>query len=246
MQLITFARILIWSACVGGLLVFLIEYQPVRELVVLNAIQFIVPNITADHLTNVAAYAKSTTEIWDAISALFVAVGAIIHREHYRVDRSLNGQWFWVSKIERDRRPLRAGWGEMIIHSIHDAQLRKEHPQQVIYGKTYSASDDSSAEGSLFQATEIVIGRASSQVLFFEWEYHDGFTATGVTKLKYFTKHKNGWFSRASSIEIRGAFMMDTSEGSGTIEFFETPEEANVTYTKEVANILVPQQEKAA
>ena len=40
--------------------------------------------------------------------------------------------------------------------------------------------------------------------------------------------------------------MMDTSEGAGTIEFFETREEANVTYTKEVANILIPQQEKAA
>jgi hypothetical protein len=245
MQLITFARILIWSACVGGVLVFLIEYQPARDLVVLSTIQFIAPNITVDRLKTVADYAKSSTEIWDAISALFVAVGAIIHREHYKVDRGLNGQWFWVSKIERDRRPLRAGWGEMIIHSIHDAQIRKEHPQQVIYGKTYSASDDSSAEGSLFQATEIVIGRASSQVLFFEWEYHDGFIATGVTKLKYFTKRRSGWFSRSSSIDIRRAFMMDTSEGAGTIEFFETREEANVTYSKEVASILIP-QEKAA
>jgi hypothetical protein len=247
MQLITLARILIWSVCVGGAIVFLIGYEPAQKFILSNAVQFGMPEITAENLKNLAESTKSATVIWDGVSALFVAVGALIHREHYKVNKNLNGDWYWVSTMEHEGKLVRAGWGEMIIHSIHDAKLRKTSPQEVIRGQAFAASDSSSAEGSLFQATEIVIGRASSRVLFFEWEYHDGFSATGVTKLTYFTKPEApGWFSGESPIGMRGAFMMDTSEGSGKIQFFEKREEANKKYTDELTKILGVPQGKAA
>ena len=40
--------------------------------------------------------------------------------------------------------------------------------------------------------------------------------------------------------------MMDTSEGAGKIEFFDTREEANKKYTDELGQIVVEQQNKAA
>ena len=247
MQLITLARILIWSVCVGGAIVFLIGYEPAQKFILLNALQLVMPRITADNLQNFAKSTKSATVIWDGVSALFVAVGAIIHREHYKVNRNLNRHWYWVSTMEHAGELVRAGWGEMIINSIHNAKLRKTNPQDVMHGKAFAASDSSSAEGSLFQATEIVIGRASSRTLFFEWEYHDGFSATGVTKLTYFTKPEPpGWFSGEFPIGIRGAFMMDTSEGSGKIQFFEKREDANKKYTDELTKTFGAPQGKAA
>ena len=88
MQLITLARLLIWSVCVGGAVVFLIEYEPARNFILLNTIQFVAPKITVENVEDFTKSIKSATDIWEGISALFVAVGAIIHREYYKVNRN--------------------------------------------------------------------------------------------------------------------------------------------------------------
>lgn len=110
MQLITLARILIWSVCVGGVIIFLIGYDPALRFILSNAVQFGMPKITAENLKDFAESTKSATVIWDGISALFVAVGVIIHREHYKVNKNLNRDWYWVSTMEHAGELVRAGW----------------------------------------------------------------------------------------------------------------------------------------
>jgi hypothetical protein len=119
----------------------------------------------------------------------------------------------------------------MTISGIHDFKKRKDAPQEVISGKAYGDSMEPRAIGNLFRAKEIVVGRAISKVLFYEWEYHDGVNATGLTKLNYYKEPtRGGWLGPRMIIGMYGIFMSDNTEQGGKIEFFQDKQVAEAKY----------------
>jgi hypothetical protein len=236
MRLITLARTLLWSACIGGILVFLIEYDPAREKVLSLLSSFWKEPVKFD-AKSIKEY-KDYIDIWQGVSAVMVGIGSFIAREYHNVEKKLNGTWFWVSIMQHNGKVTRVGRGEMTIEGIHNFKKRKEDPRIVLSGKVKADSGKPTAANSVFHATQIVVGQKNSQVIFYEWEYYDGDDARGVTKLRYDkTWETTFWMFKRASLNMSGRFMLDTAAGGGTIEFFKSDGEALAKYNGVVRNL---------
>jgi hypothetical protein len=229
MKLITFARLLLWSGCIGSLAFFLffviIHYKvPVYAYIPANIPAFLG---NGEAIKKFADEIKSISDIWQGVSAALVGLGAIIARGQHTVDKGLNGTWYWVSTIQENNTILRVAWGEMMIDDIHNEKKRKDHPQDVLNGKVQADSQDPAAANSQFSANEIVIGRPASRVFFYQWAYHDGVTVTGITKLNFHKDWVRRWIlQRRVVTRMDGIFMSDSAADSGLIELYKSQDQA--------------------
>src|SRR5438874_1569992 len=121
MRLITFARLLLWLGCIGSLAFFLFFVIDRYKVPIAAYIPSDIPVFLrdGDTIRKFADQIKSISDIWQGVSAALVGLGAIIARRQNTVDKGLNGDWFWVSNIQKNKIILRVAWGEISINDIH-------------------------------------------------------------------------------------------------------------------------------
>ena len=228
MRLIIFARLLLWLGCIGSLAFFLFFVIDRYKVPIAAYIPSDIPVFLrdGDTIRKFADQIKSISDIWQGVSAALVGLGAIIARRQNTVDKGLNGDWFWVSNIQKNKIILRVAWGEISINDIHNEKKRKDHAGEVLNGKVYADSQDAAAVNSQFSANEIVVGRPNSQVFFYLWSYH-GAKVTGITKLNFHKGWVGQWiFQRRDVTSMDGIFMSDSAADSGFIELYKNKDQA--------------------
>lgn len=180
-------------------------------------------------------FVEPYSQIWHWVSGLLVAGGAIGAREVYKVDKKLNGTWYWVAALtDHSDDIIGASKGEMKITNIHKQKERAKNPGRVINGYTSTAVGQNLTEELRFGATSIAVGR-TSKTLFFEWMQAEPNVLTGLTKINYMSQ-PTVWFRRAP-LDLSGRFLLDNTVGSGTIAFYPNSANADAEYAKKVLQI---------
>lgn len=174
---------------------------------------------------------EGISKIWTGMSAVLVGGGAIGMRNSISVDKKLDGDWYWVSKVmdHSGDKILRFATGIVTISGIDNWKKREESPGDVLHGSAKKINNKD-VTNSVFSASSITIAR--NRAIYYEWEYNGSNGSSGWTKLTWQPVTEEGLLGiiRRSGISIKGRFCMANSFGSGSIEFFRSKAEAFAEY----------------
>jgi hypothetical protein len=224
MRLITFVRFSFLSAAAGSAALFVV--LQLRSGVTFSG-NFDLSKISLDDLS------KS----WHLIAALLVGGGSVGMQQIFSVDKRLNGQWHWISKVKNKEKLLRVAIGKMTIDGVDKWKKRQEGPYEVIFGEVTDINGQK-VENNSFAATEILVGRNGK--IFYQWEYINGRDAYGFTRIKCQPKARSSiipWWR--SDVQVSGVFCMASSEGTGTIDFYRDESRARTDYDNFVKQLSV-------
>jgi hypothetical protein len=259
-MVLTLARIAIWGAVCGGVVFFGITWLVAHPEVltpgirlVASAVEPIVGKIglhdAATAVDQLEKIKDTISEFWHLASAALVSCGALGARAVYRTDRRINGTWHWVATVTEGNHLLSVSQGTMVIKDIDVYRKRRKNAAGVLSGSMSRSTTlpGETAGHNGFHATDIVMGRPATRRFFYEWEYVNGISATGLTKVVWEIvpqPGRNSVVGRAlrriwpkHSLLMVGRFMADNTPGSGTINYHQDEAAADRQYRAAQASL---------